>query len=434
MPHRIFAAGFLALCGLVLTSCGARPVGWGVVLWGETSGSPRTGMVVGILQESSIGEASLIAVPGERKPREYPLGRIRMFKSRSDAAAFAASFARSADAWAVVVKGDSPPLPVRDAPGADAKVIYKLQYGQLVKVVSRSAEKAEVKPYTDYWYEIATEDGFTGWCFGHFLKAFSASTDPAAEARRVLSQDDVLARMMGTTWRPGWFQDMIDKGAIDLTMFREDVGFFPVPQDRVMRLVLPLSTFEFHYTGDPQKAGSSSYTFPGTDLRVDVLDGNRITVSYRYRDQPKTDLYVSVKDDVAQIVAAELKRRSDLFDSLARKGATLSSSAYGTIRLQPGLRFTWEGFAKLVPALIGPDAKGGGSVDFSLHVGKDLAADYDGAITFVFDEYPKAGLSFLTKATAGGLRFTSLAKDSVQDLFITHPSLSAVVIFFRQSS
>lgn len=86
-----------------------------------------------------------------------------------------------------------------------------------------------------------------------------------------------------------------------------------------------------------------------------------------------------------------------------------------------------------MPALIGPDAKGGGSVDFSLHVGNELAADYDGAITFVFDEYPKAGLSFLTKATAGGLRFTSLAKDSVQDLFVTHPGLSAVVIFFRQS-
>ena len=46
---------------------------------------------------------------------------------------------------------------------------------------------------------------------------------------------------------------------------------------------------------------------------------------------------------------------------------------------------------------------------------------------------PGRGLSFLYKLTAGGLRFTSLAKDSVQDLFVTHPSLSAVVIFFSQS-
>jgi len=434
MPHRSVAAGFLVLCGLALASCGARPVGWGVVLWGEAAGSPRTGAVVGILQESAIGEASLIAVPGERKPREYPLGRIRIFKRKAEASAFAASYAAKADDWAVVVKEDSPPLPVREAPAPDAKVIYKLQYGQLVKVVSRSAEKADVKPYSDYWYELATEDGFTGWCFGHFLKTFTEAGDPAAAAQRVLSQDDVLARIMGTTWRPGWFQDMMDREAIDLTMFREDVGFFPDPQNRVMRLALPLSTIEFRYTADPQKAGAASYTFPGTDLRIDVLDQDRITISYHYKDQRKTDLYVSVKDDVAQVVANEQKRRSDLFDALVKKGAVLTSSAYGRIRLLPGMRFAWEGFGKLVPALIGPDAKGGGSVDFSLHVGKDLVSDYDGAITFVFDEYPKAGVSFLTKSASGGLRFTSLARDSVQDLFVTHPGLSAVVIFFRQSS
>jgi len=385
MPSRSAAALLIALSGLILASCGARPVGWGVVLWGEASGAPKTGSIVGILQESAVGEASLISVPGERKPREYPLGRIRIFKRKAEASAFAASYAADAAAWAVVVKEDSPPLPVRDAPAQDAKVIYKLQYGQLVKVVSRSAEKSDVKPYNDYWYELATEDGFTGWCFGHFLKPFTAAADPAAEARKVLSQDDVLARIMGTTWRPAWFQDQVARGAIDLTMFREDVGFFPDPQDRVMRLVLPLSTFEFHYTGDPQKAGVASYTFPGTDLRVDVLDQERITVSYRYKDQPKTELYVTVKDDVAQIVAAEQARRTDLFGGLVRKGAALSSSAYGTIRLQPGMRFSWEGFTPLVPGLIGPDARGAGTVDFSLHVGKELASDFDGVITFVFD-------------------------------------------------
>jgi len=72
-------------------------------------------------------------------------------------------------------------------------------------------------------------------------------------------------------------------------------------------------------------------------------------------------------------------------------------------------------------------------VDFTLHVRKELLGDYDGAITFIFDEYPRGGLSFLYKVTSGGLRFTSLARDSVQDLFVTHPSLSAVVIFFSQA-
>jgi hypothetical protein len=433
MLHRSLAAGLAALCGLLLASCGARAVGYGVVLWGEKSGPPQTGTVVAIVQESTIGSSLLIAVPGEKKPREYPRGRIRVFRRKSEAASFAAAFAPNLGSWAVVMKEDAPPLPVRDSPSQDGKVVYKLQYRQLVKVVSRSSEKAAVKPYTDYWYEVATEDGFEGWVFGHFLKSFAAGADPSADAQRILSQDETLARIMGTTWRPSWFLDMQAKGAIDLTMFREDVGLFPSPEERLMKLVLPLSTFEFRYTGDPQKAGAASYTFPGTDLRIDVLDDERISVSYRYKDQPKTDVYVVMKDDVAQVAAAEAQRRADLYEGLVKKGATLSSSAYGTIRLQEGMRFSWDGFSKLVPSLIGPDAKGKGSVDFTLHLRKELAPDYDGVITFLFDEYPRAGLSLLYKSTAGGLRFTSLAKDSVQDLFVTHPGLSAVVIFFSQS-
>jgi hypothetical protein len=110
------------------------------------------------------------------------------------------------------------------------------------------------------------------------------------------------------------------------------------------------------------------------------------------------------------------------------------SSAYGTIRLLDGMRFTWDGFSRLVPSVIGPNAKGKGTVDFTIRAAKELSGDYDGVITFVFDEYPYGGVSFLYKVAAGGLRFTSLAKDSLQGLVVTHPGISPVVIFFNQSS
>ena len=112
-------------CGLLLSSCGARAVGYGVVLWGETTGAPATGAVVAIVQESTIGSAVLIAVPGERKPREYPAGRIRSFRKKSEAEAFAAVVRAEPRSWAVVMKEDTPPLPVRDA--ADAGWEGRLQ-------------------------------------------------------------------------------------------------------------------------------------------------------------------------------------------------------------------------------------------------------------------------------------------------------------------
>jgi hypothetical protein len=387
--------------------------------------------VVPVLQESKVGSSFLIAINGKKV--EYASGRIRPFKKRAEAAAFAAAYAPTLYTWAVVMKEDAPPLPIRAEANPDAKVVYRLQSRQMVKVVSRSATQDTVKPYTDYWYEVVTEDGFGGFCFGHFLKPFTTTADPVAETNRILSQDENLARIMGTTWRPSWFLDMVGKGAIDLDMYREDVGFFPDPAARVMKLVLPLSTFEFAYTGEPQKAGARSYTFTGTDLRVDVLDDERISVSYRYKDQPKSDIYVVVRDDVAEVVAREQQRRADLYADITARGSTLSSSAYGTIRLTEDQGFSWEGFSKLVPSIIPAAARGKGRVDLSLHVAKELAGAYDGAITFVFDETPGGGVSFLYKKADGGLRFTSLARDSVRDLFVMHPGLSPVVIFFGQA-
>ena len=430
---RRLLAGTLALLPVVLlASCGARGVGYGVVLWGDPNNAPQTGGIVRVVRESPINGSCLVAVPGENKPREYPLGRIRIFKKRAEAAAFAKAYSDTVTSWAVVMKQDPPPLPIRDTPDPDGKVVYKLQWQQLVKVVSRSAEKVSIKPYMDYWYEVATEDGYTGWCFGHFLKLFAASGDPTGEAQRTRQLDETLDRIMGTTWRPDWFRDMLAKGTFDLSMFRDDVGLFPSLSEKVVRLVLPLSTFEFRY-GEIQKLGASTYAFTGTDLRITVLDEERISVSYRYKDQPVTGLYALMKDDVAEVIAAEQKRRTDLYDALVKKGATLASSAYGTIRLQGGMHFSWDGFGKLVPALISPNAKGRGAIDFTLHSAKELAAEFDGVITFVFDESANAGVSFLYKAASGGLRFTSLAKDSVQGLLVTHTGMSPVVIFFSQS-
>ncbi len=435
MLRRFLACVMVALPVIVLSSCGPRAAGWGVVLWGEANGAPQTGAVIAVLQEPTASTPMLIAVPGQKTPREYPAGRVRVFPKKQDATAFAATYASNLTAWAVVMKEDTPPLPIRDTPKPDGKTIYRLRYQQLVKVVSRSEQTMAVKPYTDYWYELVTEDGYTGWCFGHFLHPFTATGDPTAEAQRILSQDPALARIMGTTWRPDWFGAQLARGAIDLTMFRDDVGLFPSPAEHLMKLVLPLSTFEFRYTGDPQKVGAASYAFTGTDLRIDVLDDKRINVSYRYKDQPVSGVYTVLDSDVIQIVADEQVRRSNIYDGLVRDGVTLTSSAYGTIHLLDGMRFTWEGFGKLQPSLVPAGVKGSGAVDFPLHLGKTIAADYDGVITFTFDTQggPSPSVSFLYKAASGGLRLSTLGRDGVQDLFVTRAGLSPVVIFFTQS-
>ncbi len=434
---------------LALVSCGPRAAGYGVILWGETDSALQTGVVVPIIGGGTIDSSYLVLAPGEKKPREFPMGRLRFFKSRADAVKFSQSFVPYEQSWAVSMKQDPPPLPIRDQASQDGRVIYKLKPGQLVKVIGRSPQRDTIQQYSDYWYEVVTDDGFSGFCFGHFLKPFSTEGDPTVEAQRILNQDEMLDTILNNTWRPDWFRDMVARGAIDLATFRDDVGLFPSPSDMVVKLVLPQYSLEFHYTG-VQKLGESTYVFTGSDLRISVLDPERISIYYHYKDQRVAGLYTLMKGEVADLISAEQKRRQGIFDSIAARGATLSSSAYGTITLAEGMRFTWSGYQKLVPSLIAADAGSKGRVDFPLHAAKNLAGDYDGAITLVFDHggdaaatgaaggsgaSPAGGysVSFLYKATSGGLRFTSLDADSVSNLVVTHPGLSPVVIFFTQT-
>ena len=448
MLRRACTLGFALLAVSLLASCGARAAGYGVVLWGETSGALTAGSVIPVIRDAPINSSYLVLAPGESKPREFPMGRIRVFKRKSEADDFSRTFAPFVQSWAVSMKQDPPPLPIRDQAKQEGRVIYKLKPAQIVKVVGRSAAPETIQQYADYWYEVITEDGYSGFCFGHYLKAFTTAGDPVQEAQRIMSQDEALDRIMSNTWRPDWFREMLARGTIDLNVFREDVGLFPSPADNDMKLVLPQYSLDFHYTG-VQKLGESSYVFTGSDLRVQVVDDERISIYYHYKDQRVAGLYSLLKADVGELVTAEQARRQGLFDSIRAKGASLSSSAYGSITLSEGMRFSWTGYQKLVPTLVAADASGKGRVDFPLHAVKELAGDYDGVITFVFDHGTDSGgngapsspmtpnpytVSFLYKAAGGGIRFTSLDWDSISNLVVSHPGISPVVIFFTQSS
>jgi len=431
-PARATAAfALLSISLLALGSCGRRAIAWGVLLWGDHAGPFATGTVVAITRESQLADTYLVTVKGEREAREFTRGRVRKFERRAEALAEAERVRPWLTTWAFSRKEEAPPLPIRETADPSARTMYRLRFGQLVKVIGRSAERVEVKPYSDYWYEVATEDGYAGWCFGHYLRVFTAEGEPGAEQERLLSVDENLERILGTVWRPDYFRKMINEGRIDLRTFREDVGLFPDPENRTFRIGLSRESLEFAYQRI-ERGGTTTYAAVGTDLRITVLDEERISVSYRDGDQQAGGLYATMEQDVAAVIAAELKRRQDLFDGLRGRGATLTSSSYGTIRLDPGMRFTWQGFQRLVPSVIGAKATGAGRVDFPYHVGRELAGRYDGVITLIFDD-GSTEASFLVTNAEGGVRLTTLARDAFDELDAVRVGISPVVIFFAQS-
>jgi len=245
---------------------------------------------------------------------------------------------------------------------------------------------------------------------------------------------------------------MISRSMIDLTRFREDIGFFPDRSQNLIRIVLPEYSLDFHYTR-VEKLAQGTYQAVGADLRITVLDTGRIALSYSYKSQPVETVFVLLSDDVTDIVAKEQARRQDLYTAFVASGTRLVSSAYGTVELSDGMKFSWQGLGKLVPAVVGASAQDQGTVDFRYHLAKALQGSYDGVLTFLFDD-PSGGfgsplsptsvrgaaqqgatqgVSFLYKSVDGGIRFTSLGEESFKDLYVMRPAISPVVIFFTQS-
>jgi len=419
------------LLPLLLASCAKAPLGYGVLLSGDPSGPFATGALLTVSGQSQGAVATyLVRASGDRTPREIPAGKVRFFLKRDEATRFAASYGSYLTTYAFSRKEDSPPLPMREKPNSEAQIVYKLRYGELVKVVSRTEEKDKAGSYEDYWYELVTEDGTVGFCFGHYLKVFSGSADPAAETQRLLAQDPTLERLLGNVWRPDYFSSMIDRNRIDLARFREDIGLFPEPDRKQLRLVLPKETVLFRYE-KVEKAGST-YIFAGTELRVAMEGEDRITLSYRHKDQMTNAVYTMVSGNVAILIEAEKARRRALYDEFRSKGATWRSSAYGTIRLEDGMRFRWDGFERIVPGLVRRGVAGSGSVDFPYWLSKALSEAYQGVVAFDFDDPDQEPVCFLYVEKAGGIQLTSMDRSSLVDMDVRRPPVSPTIIFFSR--
>jgi hypothetical protein len=442
----VFFLPGIAFALLVLASCGPRTIAYGVILWGEPSGPASAGAVVSIIEKSESAKSLIFTVSGGN-PMQFPEGHVRSFASRADALKFTEGYSPYLTSWALCQKLDAPPLPIRDVPNTDGRSVYRLRPNQLMKIIGRSAERETIRPYTDYWYEVVTEDGYSGWCYGHFLRVFTVQGDPSELAKKLVNQDETLDIILGSTWRPDWFAGMIQTGEIDLTRFREDVGLFPMPSESLFKLVMPLYSVDFRYTS-VDRIAMGQYLVGGTDLRISVLDKDRIQIGYKYKSQELGGVFVVIKEDVAEIIQRERERRQELFESMRAGGSTFTSTAYGTIQLLDQMRFAWTGFEKLTPTVIGQGARGAGTVDFPYHLSQDLRDAYDGVITLFFDGLPAAsgqakplsgqgagtsgGVSFLYKAVDGGLRFTSLSKESFSELTVKKVGFSPVIIFFTQ--
>ena len=121
------------LLGLLLASCG-REHDFGVVLWAPPGGALANGDQVSVVRLSEESGKATVRARQVKGVVELEAWRLRLASSRDQLRAQAEAYAPYVSTFAYAQRDG---LPLREDPEQEARRVYKLREGQVLKVLSR---------------------------------------------------------------------------------------------------------------------------------------------------------------------------------------------------------------------------------------------------------------------------------------------------------
>jgi hypothetical protein len=418
----------VVVLGLSVSACSSRPAGYGVVVWPGQEATVESGSFVELTERPESDEALQLRLPQEDRSLRLAAWRVRTFEDRDEAQNYAERFAQYAQAYG---RAERRALPVREEPSNSdqTRIVYRLRDNERVKILDRSDTVADVGGLQDYWYKVLTEGGVDGWVFGYYLEVESDGSTEGGTAGTG-QQDEALQVFFENTWRPIYFAEMQETGNIDLERFRSEYGLFPNEADRELLLRLPDHEKTFTYERIVS-GGRSRYTFDGTSFQLVVRSDEEISIQYTVNGEGFNIAMQTIDADIAELREEERDERDARYAALRDRGPLLESNAYGTITLEANRRFGWNGYDRLVPSIIPPEAGESGRVRFDLFITEELREQYQGVISFHFGRQTgDEAIHFLYAFRSGGVRFVHVPAQNVDEKLVREEPLSPFVLFF----
>jgi hypothetical protein len=423
---RLFLLSVLLIAVSALTGCGPRAIGYGVLLWSPDETSLATGSVVPVLEESRL--KGTYSVKGTDHTLDLPTWRFRFFGDKKDAEAYGLEFEKVRDFYATA---NRKALPVREKADRLSERVYRLREDEKMKILEISTTPADENGMKGYWYKVLTEGGVSGYCFDYYLTVFNAKTDARISVSRNPGEENI-AKILSSNWRPVYFREMIAERRVDFERFKTDYGLFLSSDPNQVKIALPTENLSFSYTKISEASGQT-YLFEGSTARLLLRSGGReIVMYYTLKGEQKSTFFYAFDGEVEDVITRELERRKSILASLLEKGKTLRSSAFGEIEISEDGSFRWQGFERLVPNAIPPEAAGRGKIEFSRFLGREIKEPYDGVITFRHEGLPGGkSSSFLFLYAEGGLRLVHAPASTIQDNVVRAESRSPLILFFH---
>jgi hypothetical protein len=422
---------------LPLSSC--SKLGWGVLLWTIEDPPVLSGTVLPVYIRSNIEQVWIVGVPGDSAKIEVPLSWLEFSGSRRKAKKRAEEFSQYAAVYAENLQDG---LPIRDEPDNNSKRVYRMRFGEIIKILSVSDGNPPISttgdPLPGDWYIVLTQDGVTGYCFSYRLKIFEHYEGPVqaeASERREPVADPDLDIVLSKTWSPEIYLDMVNSKQINIEEFSKQYCFDPGQDTGIAKIKMPDIEREFVYDGI-YPDGERAWRFEGANLTMNLRRNNTLAVQFiESSGGSRTLLFVALSSDVDDLLLQENTRRQGQFMAIYSQGPVFTSTNYGTVTFTTAGNFTWTGFDLLVPELISSETKGQGRVYMDLFLSPSMEERYNGAFTLRFTDIRQRNtLYFMYNLDNQGLRLEVVPDYCIEESAVTRRSTSPMVLYFYRDS
>jgi hypothetical protein len=405
-----------------------------------------SGTILPVYIRSNLNKVWVVGLPeGMKKSRgginklEIPLSRLELAGSKSKARKRAAVFARYARTYAEKLQDG---LPIRDNPENTARRVYRLRYGEIVKVLSLAegipAISATGDPLPGDWYRVLAEDGTTGYCFSYRLKLFEHTGGPLAASvpagNELSSPDPELDMLVAKTWSPESYLVMVNNKKIDLDDLFNQWCFDPGAETGIARVYIPGLDRTFAYTAI-RPDGQRAWRFEGSDLLMHLRSDTTLAVQFTEGSggTMRTLLFVALPIPVDDLILQETARREQLYATIFTQGPIFTSNNYGTITFEEDGTFSWRGFDLLVPRNLPASVTGKGEISMDLFLALALEDRYSGAFTMRFSTgggREVVDLQCMYALDNQGFRIEIAPESTIEDNTVLRRAASPMVLYF----
>ena len=287
-------------------------------------------------------------------------------------------------------------------------------------------------PLKGEWLKVLTQSGTTGWCFSYNLKQVEMDkfgTFISDNKDEIQEEDIILKKILAKRWYPDSYTAMIRDQHIDVNRMNSSYGFETGAESGTVRLTMPGINVNWQYNG-VTKTPEETYKYNDIPIEITVRNADFIVV--RYTDdsgKPQDFNLVTIAENIDELVANELKRRTDEYAKLYENGGQFKSSNYGQIKFNIDGTFTWRGYNRLVPSLIVKNAGNTGTVSIKYFISNSLKSTYTGILTLKFEKMNKE-LNFLYELEGKNIRLTDAGGASFRGTTVQSLGPSPLILYF----